>query len=282
MKTIIQSRLWLGILALPLLFLLPIWGQTEANNGASRYALRPPAFVGTAYAAPANDALDTILNEAGTAAYFDAGTTVSISSVRSAFTTIELETSDYILGSVTLANYNETESPHVYVHRDGWFMAYYLNTDPAAKIIDWRAYGDSGDTVLSTKLENVLINVAGMAGGVSATNITHYDFRYPNATTMMLIAERDQGSGNDFFTVEIPVSFGVSERSLALYDRNDHYDSYAGKLYLDGSQMLSAVKTNSYTTLTASQLAPGTTHTIRIDRSYLGNAVGGLAILYRE
>lgn len=278
MKTIIQSRSWLAFLALPLLLLLPIWGQTEANNGASRYALRPPAFVGTAYAAPANDALDTILNEAGTAAYFDAGTTVSISSVRGAFTTIELESSDYILGSVALANYRETESPHVYVHRDGWFMAYYLNTDPAAKIIDWRVYADSGDTVLSTKLENVLADVAGLAG-VGATNITHYDFRYPNATTMMLIAERDQGANNNYFTIEIPTSFGVSERSVSVFWESGIHPA---ELYLNDTRIIyaSSGNENAYDLLTASQLTPGNTHTIRIGRQL--THVGGLAILYRE
>ncbi len=54
-------------------------------------------------------------------------------SVRNRFRTIEAETNDYIIGSVDLQDYPEQFDTHVYIHRDGWFMAYYLAADPAVQ-----------------------------------------------------------------------------------------------------------------------------------------------------
>ena len=52
---------------------------------------------------------------------------------------IELETADYILGSISVPNYEEHFDAHVYVRRDGWIMAYYLSAAPSSKMIDTTA-----------------------------------------------------------------------------------------------------------------------------------------------
>lgn len=252
-----------------LLFVVGSRGDDGGGNG--RYALSAPPFVGVASAAADNDALDTIQNEAGISAYFQSTTPVTISSVRSVFRTIELETDDYILGSVDLANYPENHAPHVYVHSDGWFLSYYLNTDPVAKIIDWNAYTASGSTTISTKLENVLAIVAGSAG-VGIPGITHYDFRYPNATTMMIIAERSEGTNNNSFTINIPSSFGVSERSWSLYAPH-------GWMYLNGTQ-LNSVFGHDFGQISATQMPPNATHTILVADD--ASDVGGIVLVYTE
>lgn len=207
-------------------------------------------------------------------AYFQATTPVTISSVRPVFQTIELETSEYILGSVALAGYPEDHAPHVYVHVDGWFLAYYSNTDPVAKIIDWNAYTASGDTIISTKLENVLAIVAGSAG-VGIPGITHYDFRFPNATNMMLIAERSNGAGNDYFTVNIPTSFGVAERSWSLFD-----GGYCAYFQLNGTNLYQGCDPHNFGSISAAQMPPSTTHTIIIGHG--AEDVGGIALVYTE
>jgi hypothetical protein len=51
---------------------------------------------------------------------------------------------------------------HVYVHVNGWFLAYYLAADPAAKIIDWLDY-KTNSSYISTKLEDVLLVMASEA-----------------------------------------------------------------------------------------------------------------------
>lgn len=269
MKHIQIQKLWpLGLAVMVAFAFLFVDGDNKASNGAT-YALVVPSFVGVANAAPANAATDIIQNEAGMSAYFQATTPVTISSVRPVFQTIELETSEYILGSVALAGYPEDHAPHVYVHVDGWFLAYYSNTDPVAKIIDWNAYTASGDTIISTKLENVLAIVAGSAG-VGIPGITHYDFRFPNATNMMLIAERAQGGGNDYFTVNIPTSFGVAERSWSHYGTHwSHYINLNGVDIGGGAGYY-------FGTLSAAQMPPATTHTVVVTN------LGGIALVYTE
>lgn len=259
-----------------LLFVVGSRGDDGGGNG--RYALSAPPFVGVANAAADNQALDTIQNEAGISAYFQSTTPVTISSVRSVFRTIEIETNDYILGSVDLANYPEDYAPHVYVHSDGWFLAYYSNTDPAAKIVDLNAYTASSDTVISTKLENVLAIVAG-AAGVGIPGITHYDFRYPNATTMMIILERDQGTGNDYFTINIPSSFGVAERSWVLYTGGSYNN---GSLTLNTTTLHSGNSSTNhhYGSISAAQMPPSTTHTITVGTD--STDVGGIVLVYTE
>jgi len=272
----IRRPLLFAVTAVFVFVLLFVVSGRGDEGGNGRYALSAPPFVGVASAAADNDALDTIQNEAGISAYFQSTTPVTISSVRSVFRTIEIETADYILGSVDLANYPEDHAPHVYVHKDGWFLAYYLNTDPVAKIVDWNAYTASGDTTLSTKLENVLSIVAG-AAGVGVSNITHYDFRYPNANTMMLIVERHQGTGNNYFTINIPSSFGVSERSWSLKC------NYGCGFNLNGTALQGSAigpYPNYYGFISGAQMPPNATHTIEIyDAS---DDVGGIALVYTE
>lgn len=275
MKNIrIRRPLLLAVTAVFVFVVLFVVGSSgDEGGGNGRYTLSAPPFVNVAHAAMDNQALDTIQNEAGISAYFQSTTPVTISSVRSVFRTIEIETNDYILGSVDIANYTESQAPHVYVHTDGWFLAYYLNTDPVAKIVDLNAYTSSGDTTISTKLENVLAIVAGSAG-VGIPGITHYDFRYPNATIMMIILERDQGGGNDYFTVNIPTSFGVAERSWAFYA------TYGGdRISLNGTD-LGGGSGNYYGAISASQMPPATTHTIAVRDGT--DAVGAIVLVYTE
>ena len=272
MKKLVNSRSWLILLALPLLFLWPAASKPQGNADAHRFSLRVPSFVRAVNAAADNAAIETIQSEGGISAYFQSTTSVSISSVRSVYQTIELETANYILGTVALSGYPENHAPHVYVHTDGWFLAYYLDTDPVSKIIDWNAYTASGDTTISTKLENILAVVAG-AAGVGIPGITHYDFRYPNANTFMVIAERDQGTNNNYFTINIPTSFGVSERSFYTWDDD------AGGLSLNGTN-LAGGSGHRFGTISASQMPPATTHTIIVWDGT--EAVGGIALVYTE
>jgi hypothetical protein len=188
--------------------------------------------------------------------------------VRSAYRTIETETADYIIGSVAVPDYVEHFDPHVYVHKDGWIMAYYLRQDPISKIIDVK-----GGTVSSTLLKTVVGVVASHAG-VPFTDVTYYDFRHPNATKMILVAEQ-YSAGDYTFFIKPPSSYGYFQSGWAVY-------RYGGgqNFYLDGVQNPNQIYNENwhrYGTITVSQLLPDVDHEVRVNLGY-----GALIIEYRE
>jgi len=237
-------------------------------------ALERPAFVDAADAAEIGVA--SIASEAGISAYYKASTTISLSAVRSAFRTIETETADYIIGSVPVANYPESEDAHVYVHTSGWILAYYLAADPVGKIFDWRVYHNTGRTNITTKLENTLAVVAGQAG-VAFSGGTYYDFRYPNATHMMLIVEWAAPNTPDSCQVNLPGSYAYYERSWSVGG------DWTAEYWLDGVRIAvtSSGWHTSEGTLTASQLLPDQFHTIECRPTTSYHAYCGLALVYR-
>lgn len=239
--------------------------------------LQAPSFVDVASAGEIGVA--SIEDEAGISAYFQASTTINLDDVRDAFRTIETETTDYIIGSVAVGEYPESEDVHVYVHTDGWILAYYLAADPVGKIFDWRAYHDAGRTSITTKLENTLAVVASEAG-VAFSSSTYYDFRYPNATHLMLIVEWVY-AGTDSCEVNLPGSFAYYERSWSFGSdlRNASYKLDGVTIKSHGSSW-----STSQGTLTAAQLLPDQFHTIEVyGESYASTyAYGGLALVYKE
>lgn len=204
--------------------------------------------------------------EAGISAWYDAPDVIDLELVEPVFRTIELQTTDYLIGSVAVSNYPEIYDVHAYVHVDGWILAYYLNTDPVSKIVDVKA-----QTLDTTHLKNVVAIVAG-AAGIPVTDVNYYDFRYPNATNMLFVAE-DVSNGN-FFSIEIPSGFAYFERGWTLYDSDGYSENFTvdgvnrpNEVYWDGS--------TGYGIITAAQFVPDTPHTITAD------GYGVLVIVYR-
>jgi len=259
--------------------LLVVFGLSRPATPANAdnvFSLQSPPFVGIARA-EAGSIASIIEDEAGMSAWFQASTSINLNDVRDAFRTIETETADYIIGSVPVANYPETEDVHVYVHKDGWILAYYLAADPVGKIFDWRVYHDGGRTSISTKLENTIALLASEAGLVFSS-ATYYDFRYPNATHLMLIVEWAYYWGTDSCEVSLPGSFAYYERSWSLTGSHENTVSYS----LDGV-IIESRGGNWYTsqgTLTPTQLPSDQFHTIEVfvQTDY---AYGGLALVYR-
>lgn len=262
-----------GILLALILTTLSFGGRPATPaSGDNAIRLTAPSFVAIANAQDEGDAPTAFpQDEAGISAYFRSATPVNLPDVRSVFRVIEVETADYIIGSVAVAEYSEVYDVHLYIHRDGWFLVYYLATDPIAKTFDWKDYVANSTRIrIQTTLDKVAVTVASLVG-VPTPSLTYYDFRYPNATHMMLIAE-DENNGNEF-TVKLPSSFTYYERSWGLYN-TDHY--YGSAWVLNGVTMGSVCDgCLGYGTLTASQLLPDTTHTITIDD------FGGLVLIYR-
>ena len=148
----------------------------------------------------------------------NAATPVNLNLVKGVYRVIEAQTADYIIGPCQVTNYPDTEDVHVYVHKDGWFLAYYLAADPVGKIFNWRQYHDTGRTKITTKLEDTLALVASTAGVTFLPGATHYHFQYPNATHLMLISEWAVSGGVDTFNVKLPGEFIYWEMSWSLGD----------------------------------------------------------------
>jgi hypothetical protein len=265
---------WIVLSLLLGLAVLSLAPQPDAPvSGGNAIALKAPSFLQVANAqegtgaqdAPAAAPMGFPQDEAGISAYFKSASPVNLADVRGVFRVIEVQTADYIIGSVAVPEYAEIFDVHVYVHRDGWFMAYYLKGEPAAKMVDIRR---SSGSKIETMFEKVLSTVA-VAAGVPMPQLTFYDFRYPNATNMMLIYENN-GGGNDF-TVFLPSTFVYYERSWTLIN-------WGGDWYfaINGQRQPNMANTNPvYNFIASAQLLPDTTHTIVVDDD------GVLALIYR-
>jgi hypothetical protein len=236
--------------------------QEKSTLPESVFKLSAPGFVNQAFAGttPLGNYLDS---EAGISAYYVSGFSINLNNARNAFRTVETQTEDYIIGSVAVPNYVEHFDPHVYVHKDGWIMAYYLRGDPISKIIDTK-----GKTISSTILKTVV-------GKVAFMDVTYYDFRYPNATNMILVAE-DSNVGNAYFTIKIPSSYGYYERG---WNVSGSFASFT----LNGVKNPNVVynaSNHKYGIITASQLLPDIDHTVSVVSNYANYGV--LIIIYRE
>ena len=183
-------------------------------SGGNAIALKAPSFlrVASAQEAPQAAPMGFPQDEAGISAYFKSATPINLADVRSMYRVIEAQTADYIIGSVPVPEYGERFDVHVYVHRDGWFLAYYLGSDPVGKIFDWKKYS-SGN--IRTTLASVLA-IAAASAGVSFAGETYYDFRYPNATHLMLVVE-DTANGKEF-QISLPGNYAYYCNSQADFE----------------------------------------------------------------
>lgn len=255
-----------------------VWGSPSSEG---TIALAAPPFVQERQGS--SGFADT---EAGIAAYFNAGQTIDLSKVKTLYRSIETQTNDYIIGSVGVPDYDEDYDPHVYIHKDGWIMAYYHKKEPTSKIIDWRHYGDK--TVIPTMFEQVLVLVAGKIGASTPT-LTYYHFAYPNANKLMLVAEFRYDGGTAEFSIKLPPGpkFQFFEKSWSLAE-NERYGYWIG--YFVDDIKIAEIQSHGWSirngVFEAQALTADKLHTIKIithdrfDPNEKG--MGGLALVYRE
>ncbi|MEA3417340.1 MAG: hypothetical protein U9R02_14570, partial [Thermodesulfobacteriota bacterium] len=199
---------------------------TDIKNGISQCSERssislvPPSFIGLASAteamgngvsATSRAGTSFLEEEAGISAYTNVGEEINLERAKSAYRTIEYETDEYIIGSVPLPDYAETEDVHAYVHKDGWVVTYYLKGEPVAKIVDWEDYS-TDERITGTKLEDG-VGVVCNAAGVPIRDLKYYDFRYANADKMMIVADAQWTEGTDTFKLKLPSDFVFYEKS---------------------------------------------------------------------
>jgi len=246
--------------------------RVEAGN--TQIELQAPPCVGTARDCPSYPSAiaATLDSEAGISAYFQASTPVDLDDVRGLYQTIEVETTDYILGTMRVPDNWEDYDVHVYIHGSGWMLAYYLRDVPAVQILDWQTYAG---TMNPTRFQAVLNHVAASLGLPDPT-LTYYDFRYPNATNLLVAVEDVQTGGTESFDI-LDTSYTYHERSWGLgLPRGDcgYYCTNTSIYTLDGIEIhrIVAENTTRFDTgfFSLAELSPDDPHTIDITGNMSG------------
>ncbi len=219
----------------------------------------------------------TFLNdEAGIAYYTNVSQTLNLATAKAEFRTIEADEPNYVVGSLALSGLPETEDVHVFVHKDGWILTYYLKAEPVGKIIDWNYY--SAGTLSKTKLSTGL-EVMSLVLGVSPTYTNYYNFEFPNANKLKIVIEEVSGQNTDSFDIKLTSTFTYYERSWAHYGTSSF--SY---LRLDGNQ-ISYLNSGDfdYGELTPVQLTLDVFHTLEV---YISNpnyaGYGAILLVYSD
>ena len=232
-------------------------------------------------AGSASAAVDFPADEAGIAAYVKASTSIDLNDTKSAFASIERETADYIIGTVALTYHSEQEYPHVYVNTDGWIVAYYPDDRPSSWIFPWADY--AGGALSSTTLSKAVGTVTTAVGGTT-NGLKYYDFRYPDATNMMIIIE-SVTSSTDYFYVTIPTTFSTYAVDWSHYAATTPSTLYSGQshVYLNEGTSFSSFGRGTFWEYGSllGQFSNGIEHSIKIYTN-LGTGRIGLVLEYAE
>lgn len=226
-KNIVVVALVSFCVSLAYLYAKSMWQEGSDVDGQNQHVFIRPVF--------AQASGSTFLEqEAGMSIYMKADVTIDLAKAKNVYKNIEKETSEYIVGSLSLPDLPESDDVHCFVHVTGWIVVYYLKTEPISKIIDWSYY--TNNVLTKTKLQIGLEKMA-LALGVNVAGINYYHFQYPYADKWMIVIEVQLDQGEDSFNIKIPSSFTVYERSW--------------------------IHNNNYGTLTSAQLTPDVFHTIK-------------------
>ncbi|MCE7986618.1 MAG: hypothetical protein DYG89_36050 [Caldilinea sp. CFX5] len=222
----LAAALCLSILLLALsLFIRQQEVQPAVTETSGGIALQPPAFLKAARAQDATQVdFGFLVEEAGITAYTKLDQELDWQILESRFKTIGRQTDQFISGIMVapgyekLAEFGENAEVQVFLHYDGWIVAYLTRWQPAAAMFDWVNYDDKR-LKDSTLLENVVRTLA-LDGGATNFTIAYYDFRNPEATSIALIADRaDDIILNESFQLNIP-------RELTVYESSWSYSQF--------------------------------------------------------
>lgn len=284
----VVSALLLCVAALALIWRFYPFMPTA--TGPTSLALKAPAFISVARS-ESDAGVNFMESEAGISAYTNAGQAIDLNLVRTFYRSIERSTADYIIGSVPAPGYvgvgdsEEQVDAHVYIHRDGWIVAYYLKDAPATKMINWPNYNP--DKLTRNNLSDIIKQIFASFGIVSSA-IAYYDFRYPDANSLMLIADLETTDNEvDTFTLQIPGSVTVFERSwsFASYDTRVDSTCKLNQEVLFKGTVCPRCWQLRYGLLNSLQVPPDTLHTVAAFYSTYyssGGAYCAVGLVYKE
>ena len=205
--------------------------DTAHVNDDGSVGLVRPWFIDEALASDDRSAraIASIADEAGISAYVKTPTAILLSRAKTAFTSVTVENSNYILGTITPAGYSAYWGAQVMVHRTGWIMAWYHKDWLASTVVHVNDKTFANKTKLS-----VAIDAVTTALKINAISPSYYHFKYPTANRM-LIARTSLVSGH-MMRVSYPSSFTYFDTSAYYeYDTESSGNEY-GKCSLIGYQ----------------------------------------------
>ncbi len=173
-------------------------------------------------------------NESGISAYVNVGKAIDLNQAAGAYKLIEDKTSTYVIGTVWVPNSTVYELPHIFTSADGWIMAYYPKEQVRSMIMQWGQYDPNNPTLSqmnTTRLEDAISNVSSAVGVDYSTiksNTKYYDFQYPDANRLTIIAQSRATNGIGSFKFRIPSEYNLSDASWAYYSYNSLGCGYYG------------------------------------------------------
>lgn len=281
-----NRKMKVGVLLVALLIvgLLGVYFYAGGGDGSDIVAEAGQTFllVNPVFAQSSSTEMTFLEEEAGISMYIDIGRSIDLAVAKTAYRTIEKETSNYTVGSIALPGLPESEDVHCFVHKDGWIVVYYFKAEPIGKIIDWSYW--SGGKLTKNKLQ-VGLEQMGNALGASVTGAKYYHFQYPNANKYMIIIETLVVGGEDSFNITIPFEFTVYERSWSHYAEYTYYGTYPSYFEIDGNAInsITADDETKYGQLSVAQLSLGMVHTVSVSGRYSNRLYGvAIALAYQE
>ncbi len=230
--------------------------------------------------------------EAGIAAYINTGQAINIEKVKTIFSSVDEVGNNYIVGVVPISNWGGNINVHLYADTEGWLVAYLKSDEPVSAIMQWGITNQVDNpnigVIKSTTLEDALYKAGDASGvGIVANKIKYYDFEFPNANRMMIIAKTRASNGANIHQLEIPENYDLYEASyyhyIRYFSREYNSDAYwDSKLRVDGAVISDASTShqgnNVYKWWRAldqykGSITPGTLHTITI--TYDATQIGG-------
>jgi len=142
------------------------------------------------------------VDEAGIAAYakLNEPENINLSIFANACDSIEKLGESYMIGTIKIQNTVGFTQPHIYVGADGWIVAYYLKTEEASRIMQWNGY--EAGSLITTTLQDAIDVICAKTGASYALPLKYYDFEFPEANKMTIVAEL--ASKNNDFYVTVP------------------------------------------------------------------------------
>jgi hypothetical protein len=279
-------------LVVPLIFYLSNSGSgnTSLAEASQQLALTPPPMLESV------PSISAVLDqEAGMSIWLNATqwAPLSLEAAKNGMVNIEINTSDYVIGSISLQSLGFTSDdwPHCFVHKTGWIIVYYLkinsqNPDttgwvgkafPMFKNAQWNWYDKDSHTLNDNLLQKALAMICSQIPGIPGiTTARYYHFQYPSATTLEIAVKTAYGTSTVTFNINVPSSLLIDERSWS------YYGGGASSFKIDNTPICSGSgRKYGGPEITAPLLSPDVWHTVSLyAQSGYGDTTACIVILY--
>ena len=227
------------------------------------------------------------VEEAGIAAYvkLDSVKKEDLTKAWYSYHSREKNAETYVIGTIEIVNQSPRGGqwfnyPHIYIGRDGWMVAYYLKDEEASQIIQWEDY--TPGVMGTTTLQDAIDFMADSIGVTYSGEIKYYDFEFPEANKMTLVAETFI-DGSNCFSLTIPGTLYEASFSAFMEDSQTADICFNWPLIISVDEVkifeseTSCSFRNYYGYYDSNQLQVNIPHFICVEKRQTGGKGGGAA-----